>query len=326
MVVTMEDKVTALHNAGSLEDLYAALKPLDMTPGWIDRKNPILWEQPDTPFKVVHWRYEHCKAALDAAGRLINTELAERRNLVLRNPIEGNEIATTKTLVNAYHMILPGEQARTHRHAPHALRVIIESEGSFSVVNGEKHPMETGDIVLTPGWCWHGHGHDGDRPAYWLDGLDVPLTHLLEPMFFEEHPDGFAVVERVTPDSPYRFTWDSIQKRTENAEPDPEGYFGRRIRLEADEMPTIGIFVERLEAGQITRKFRHSANVVYSPMVGKGTSVIGDHELSWGVGDTFAAPTWNWTEHRAEEDTILFAMTDEFLMRYAKYYRFEGHA
>ena len=30
--------------------------------------------------------------------------------------------------------------------------------------------METGDVVLTPGWCWHAHGHDGDRPAYWFDG------------------------------------------------------------------------------------------------------------------------------------------------------------
>jgi gentisate 1,2-dioxygenase len=40
--------------------------------------------------------------------------------------------------------------------------------------------METGDVVTTPGWCWHG------QPAYWFDGLDVPLTHLLEPMFYEE--------------------------------------------------------------------------------------------------------------------------------------------
>ena len=42
----------------------------------------------------MHWRYSECRAALDAAGRLINTELAERR-MVLRNPVEGNEIATT---------------------------------------------------------------------------------------------------------------------------------------------------------------------------------------------------------------------------------------
>ena len=191
----------------------------------------------------MHWAYDDCKAALDAASRLINTDLAERRNMVLCNPAEGNDYATTKTQVNAYQTILPGEQARSHRHTPHALRVIIEAEGSFSVVNGDKHPMETGDIVLTPGWCWHGHGHDGDAPAYWLDGLDVPLTALLEPMFFEPHPDGFAAVDRVTPDSPYRFTWETIQARLDGAAPDDDGYFGRRIRLEADEMPTIAIYV-----------------------------------------------------------------------------------
>lgn len=320
------NKITALRDAGSLDDLYSALGPLDMTPGWIDREKPILRPEPVTPFGAAHWRYDECRAALDAAGRLINTDLAERRNLILRNPVEGNDIATAKTLVNAYQMILPGEEARTHRHAPHALRVIIESEGSFSVVNGDKHPMETGDIVLTPGWCWHGHGHDGDRPAYWLDGLDVPLTHLLEPMFFEEHPDGFAEVERVSTDSPYRFKWDSIQKRTEDAAVDDDGFFGKRVRLEADEMPTIGIYVERLEAGQATRKFRHSANVVYSPMMGSGVSMIGDKEIHWGRGDTFVAPTWSWIEHRIEEDTIMFAMTDEFLMRFAKYYRFEAAA
>jgi gentisate 1,2-dioxygenase len=316
----------ALQEVGNLDDLYSALEPLDMTPGWIDREKPILQAEPETSFNAAHWRYKDCRLALDVAGRLINTDLAERRNLILRNPVKGNDIATAKTLVNAYQMILPGERARTHRHAPHALRVIIESEGSYSVVNGEKHPMESGDIVLTPGWCWHGHGHDGDRPAYWLDGLDVPLTHLLEPMFFEEHPNEFADVERVTPDSPYRFTWDSIQKRTEIAKHDPEGHFGKRIRLEADEMPTIGIYVERLEAGQTTRRFRHSANVVFSPMTGSGVSMIGDTKIKWERGDTFVAPTWHWIEHTVEEDTIIFSMTDEFLMRFANYYRFEASA
>ena len=320
------DAVADLRDVGSLDALYGALDPFDMTPGWIDRDRPILFREPASPFKPMHWRYDVCRSALDAAGRLIDTELAERRNLILRNPVEGNDIATTKTLVNAYQMILPGEQARTHRHAPHALRVIIESEGAFSVVDGEKHPMETGDIVLTPGWSWHGHGHDGDRPAYWLDGLDVPLTHLLEPMFVEDHPEGFAPVERITPDSPYRFTWETLLRRTEAAEADPEGFFGKRVRLEADEMPTIGIYVERLEAGQKTRKYRHTANFVYSPMSGRGTSRIGDTTISWGRGDTFCAPTWNWIEHEAEEDTILFSMTDEFLMRFANYYRFESAA
>ena len=322
--ISHADSIAALRDAGNLEALYQALAPLNITPGWIEREKPILRPDPDTSFKPMHWRYADCKAALDAASQLIDTDLAERRNLVLCNSTEGNNYATAKTLVNAYQTILPGEVARSHRHTPHALRVIIESEGAYSVVNGEKHPMETGDIVLTPGWCWHGHGHDGDAPAYWLDGLDVPLTSLLEPMFFEPHPDGYAKIERVTPDSPYRFTWETIQRRLEGAAPDADGFFGRRVRLEADEMPTIAIYVERLEAGQTTRRFRHSANTVFSPMIGSGTSRIGDEEFTWTRGDCLVAPIWHWIEHRAEEDTVLFSMTDEFLMRFSNYYRFEG--
>lgn len=316
--------VTALDNAAELDAIYAPLADLDLTPGWVDRKEPILRAEPASAFEPVHWRYSECKAALDAAGRLISTDLAERRNLILRAPVEGNNFATTRTLVNAYQMILPGEKARSHRHAPHALRVILDAKGSFSTVDGEKTLMESGDVVLTPGWSWHGHGHDGDEPAYWLDGLDVPLNQLLEPMFFEEHPDGFEDVDVLTEESPMRFTWSSIQSRVEKAAADGEGYFGRRVRLEAPTMPTISIFVERLEAGQKTRRYRAASNAVFCPMIGTGTSRIGGQSFAWERGDTFTAPTWNWIEHEAHTDTILFTMSDEFLMRFANYYRFEG--
>jgi gentisate 1,2-dioxygenase len=314
----------ALAKADRVDAIYTPLTQLDLTPGWIDRKEPVLRHEPKGVFPARQWRYSECKQALDAAGRLIGTDLAERRNLILRNPVEGNNFATTRTLVNAYQMILPGEKARSHRHAPHALRVILESKRAYSVVDGEKTLMESGDVVLTPGWCWHGHGHDGDEPAYWLDGLDVPLTQLLEPMFFEEYPGGFQEADTLTEDSPMRFTWSSIQARTENAARDPEGYFGLRVRLDAPTMPTIGIYVERLEAGQKTRRYRSSANAVFCPMMGTGVSHIGGETFDWARGDTIAAPTWNWIEHEARTDTILFTMTDEFLMRFARYYRFEG--
>src|SRR6202042_1760140 len=162
-------------------------------------------------------------------------------NLVMRNPAPGTNFETTRTLVCAYQMILPGEFAPSHRHSSHALRVIIEGEGSFSVVNGEKTPMETGDVVLTPGWCWHAHGHDGDKPAYWFDGLDVPLTQLLEPMFYEDHPDRFEKNVVVVAESPYRFPRESIERALDKAAPDPDGCNGRRVILDAPSMPTMGI-------------------------------------------------------------------------------------
>ncbi len=311
-------------DAGNLEELYAELGKMDMTAGWTDRKQPILYPEPTTPFRPMHWRYSECHAALDAAGRLINTELAERRNLIMRNPVDGNDIATTRTLISAYQMILPGEKARSHRHAPHALRVILDGKGSFSTVDGEKTPMETGDIVLTPGWCWHGHGHDGDQPAYWFDGLDVPLTHLLEPMFFEEHPEGFEEVETITAVSPYRFSWDGTQKALEGAKPDAEGYYGPRILLDTPSMPTVALYVHRWDSGFQSRRQRSSTNSIFVVMQGTGTSTIDDETFAWARGDTIAAPNWSWIEHTASEDAVMFQMSDEPLMRFAKYYRFEG--
>ena len=121
-----------------------------------------------------------------------------------------------------------------------------------------------------------------------------------------------------------RFTWSDIQARTDKAKVDRDGFFGRRVRLDAPTIPTISIFVERLEANQKTRRYRSTANVVYVPMMGSGSSTIGGKKFEWQRGDTFTAPTWNWIEHEIGTDTILFSMSDESLMRFARYYRFEA--
>jgi gentisate 1,2-dioxygenase len=202
----MEIPPVLLGGASMLDGLHAEASKLDLTPGWLPRERPILWAQPNSEFAPARWNYGAAAALLDAAGPLLDLSLAARRNLVLRNPAPGTNFETARTLVCAYQMILPGEIAPSHRHSSHALRVIIDGKGSYSIVDGQKIPMETGDVVLTPGWCWHGHGHEGDRAAYWFDGLDVPLTQLLEPMFCEEHPEKYQPVERVTPSSHLRFT------------------------------------------------------------------------------------------------------------------------
>jgi gentisate 1,2-dioxygenase len=308
----------------SLESLYEAAGGLNFTPGWVPRKKPILWNEPRPEYAPAHWSWEDAKAGLDAAGRLIDVTLAERRNLVMRNPSPGANFETTRTLVCAYQMILPGEKAPSHRHSSHALRVIIDGRGSFSTVNGEKMPMETGDVVLTPGWCWHGHGHDGERPAYWFDGLDVPLTHLLEPMFYQEHPQKHEKVERIVESSPFRFKREDIAKRLDMAKADGEGFHGARVTLEASSMPPMGLTMERLSAGINTRRYRTTANIIFLVLEGAGETMIGDQRFAWRPGDTLAAPCWNAISHRITRDAQLFALSDEPLLHFANYYRFEA--
>jgi gentisate 1,2-dioxygenase len=316
-------RLETIRSVPTLDALYAEADKLWLRPGWVRRAEPILTVEAHSAFVPAHWRYDEAKAALDAAGRLIDVSLAERRNLALRNPVPGNDISTTRTLVAAYQMILPGEKAPSHRHTPHALRVIIDAKGSYSTVDGEKTPMDTGDIVLTPGWCWHEHGHDGDEPAYWLDGLDVPLAKLMEAIFYEEHPHRFEPNVRTVTTSPYRFPRDEIARRLDRAKADPEGAHGPRIELEAPTMPTMHLTVERLGAGQRTRKMRTTANRFFCPMEGSGESIIGGKTFAWQRGDTFCVPSWTWFEHGASQDTQLFGLSDEPQMKFARYFRTE---
>src|ERR1700691_2638895 len=202
-----------LAQTGTLEELYGKLPLVGIAPGW-NKKVASLWSEPKKNFAPAHWKYEQAKGALDAAGRLINTELAERRNLILVNPVPGNSYATSRTLVAAYQMIMPGEKARSHRHTPNALRLVLDAEpGAYTTVNGKKLPMGMNDVVLTPNWCWHRHGNNSAARAYWLDFLDVPLVHLLDPMFFEPHPDEFEDAALEAPDSPLLFPWRETKRR-----------------------------------------------------------------------------------------------------------------
>ena len=107
---------------------------------------------------------------------------------MLENPaLKGTTFATT-TLYAGLQVILPGEIARTHRHAPNALRLIVEGEGAYTAVEGERTMMRPGDFVTTPGWTWHDHGNLGSEPVVWLDGLDTAFANLFGAHFREDYP------------------------------------------------------------------------------------------------------------------------------------------
>ena len=228
----MASETTPAVNADSLEELYASLGPNHFGAGW-NKPTPSLYPQPYKTFEPTRWRYRDGRSALERAGRLVDTALAERRNLIMTNPLKGNGYGTSATLVAAYQMLLPGEHARSHRHTPNALRLIVESdEGAYTTVDGERILMLPGDVVLTPSWSWHGHGNAGTIPAYWIDYLDVPLVHAIEPMFFEPHPDGFQSDAPLADSSPLRFSWTWIEAELNRAQSDARGRFGRQITLE----------------------------------------------------------------------------------------------
>jgi gentisate 1,2-dioxygenase len=306
-----------LARSGSLEELYGKLDLVGIAPGW-NKKTPSLWSTPKKNFQPAHWAYEQARGALDAAGRLINTELAERRNLILFNPASEASYGTVRTLVAAYQMIMPGEWARSHRHTPNALRLILDSEpGTYTEVDGVKIAMEPGDVLLTPNWSSHGHGNDGRACAYWLDFLDVPLVQLLEPMFFEpaEEEGGSGKDASAgappTKDSPFVFPLSETLKHLDAAAPDPSGPFGTSVQLGNPAMDTIGLHMMRLAPRIKTATLQTTANNIYAIVQGSGATNVDGERFAWRRGDVIAAPAWRPHCHEASDDALLLRVTDE---------------
>jgi gentisate 1,2-dioxygenase len=300
-------------NATSLDDLYEALEPLSFGAGW-NKPTPSLYPAPHKTFVPARWRYADGRAALESAGRLIDTSLAERRNLILINPLEGNIYGTGATLVAAYQMLLPGEHARSHRHTPNALRLIMESDaGAYTTVDGVRVPMLPNDVVLTPSWMWHGHGNEGAIPAYWIDYLDVPLVQTIEPMFLEMFPGGIQAAERVDERSPLRFAWTDIEPQLRAAAVDPSGRFGRKLVLDTPSLRTIRLAMLALSGGS-TASYQTTATNIYSVVSGTGTTTVDGVALDWQRGDVFVAPAWRPHVHHADGDAVLFCVNDEPLL------------
>jgi gentisate 1,2-dioxygenase len=313
-----------LASSTTLDDLYRRLDIVGMGPGW-SKPTPSLWSAPRKTMVPARWRYEQARGALDAAGGLISTELAERRNLILFNPVEGNTYATVRTLIAAYQMIMPGEWAREHRHTPNALRLILDAEpGTYTAVDGVNIPMEPGDVLLTPNWSTHGHGNKGKACAYWLDFLDAPLVQLLEPMFFEPRERGGGPADTTpTKDSPFVFPYSDTIRRLDEARAAPDGPFATSVELGNPALLTTGLHMMRLSPDVRTSEVRTTANNIYAVANGKGVSTIDGEQFDWSRGDVIAVPAWRPHFHEAKDDAVLLRVTDEPMLKSLGFYRVE---
>jgi gentisate 1,2-dioxygenase len=263
-------------------------------PGWA-KPEPSLWPEPRRDHLPAHWRAADARDALVEAATFVSTEDAERRNLICINPMPGNTYESTRTLVAAYQLVCPGEQARSHRHSPNALRFIVDAEpGAYTVVEGTRVDLAPGDVVLTPARRWHGHGNDSSANALWIDFLDVPLVQHLGPMFFEPHPDGCEAITSSDPSSPLRVpVADAVDRTVEEVS---------QVEIAAGQLSTIGLHVIGVPAAATTDVPRTTANFIYALAGGDMTIAVEDAEpFAMEPGDVVAVPAWN--RHRISSTT-----------------------
>jgi gentisate 1,2-dioxygenase len=213
-------------------------------------------------------------------------------------------------------MIKPGETARAHRHSASALRIILDGRGTYTVVDGVRLEMRPGDVLLTPGGCWHEHSATGQDDCYWVDVLDVPLVHLLETMFFENYPTWTQPDPVDLEDAPgAAFRWqESVRRLTDQVAPPADGMAEREIELTAIDggsaMATMAVFVQWLSAGFVTASARTTASSVFVVLEGAGRTTVDGQVLNWQRGDVVAAPLWRAYQHEADSDSYLVRVTD----------------
>ena len=170
---------------GRLEDLPQEyrdeLKSLNLVPLWPSLRAVLPPGVPARKTRPIYWAYKTLRPLLMRAGDLTPMDKAERRVLVMANPGHGLEkMQASAAMYLGMQLLLPGEWAPSHRHTPNAVRMIVEGEGAYTTVDGERCPMVRGDLILTPTGLWHEHEHAGDQPVVWLDVLDLPVVYYLE--------------------------------------------------------------------------------------------------------------------------------------------------
>jgi gentisate 1,2-dioxygenase len=338
------DHAATLASAGTAAErraFYDRIDALGLTPLW-EVLGALVPAQPKSPVAPVHFRYEQVRPHVMEAGRLISAEEAERRVLVLENPALRGQSCITQSLYAGLQLILPGEVAPAHRHTQTALRLVLDGEGAYTAVDGERTTMRFGDFIITPSWTFHDHGNEGGDPVVWLDGLDIPLVRFLDAGFAEKssarsqadaRPEGDALHRygsnllpldhAPAPHEPSRvFVYPFARTRESlegigRAAADP--HFGFKLRYVnpatgRSPMPTIGTFAQRLPKGFATLPYRSSDSTVYVCLEGGGRARIadsaGEQVFEFAPRDVFVVPSWHRLTLAADTDTHLFSFSD----------------
>jgi len=326
------------HNIEAMrEEYYQRIAKHDMTPLWKVMAS-VVTKEPVTRAAPVIWHFDDIKRLVMESGGLITAEEANRRVLILENPTLKGQSKATNTLFAGVQMILPGEVAPAHRHVSSAIRFVLDGEGAYTAVEGEKSYMSPGDFVITANWAPHDHGNTSDQPMLWLDVLDFPQVNFFEASFAEEFGEatqstsradgdslafyGSGVLPDGTPARPnsspvinytYARTRPIIERMMKAGDIDKR--HGARVRYAnpingGPVLPTMGANLAMFPAGFKGESYRSTDGAIFVCAEGKGSTTVDGNILEWGPWDVFVVPPWKRYSHQAQKQSVLFSISD----------------
>jgi gentisate 1,2-dioxygenase len=326
------------HNLNAVrEAYYDKISKYDLAPLWEVLRN-VVTKEPKSRCVPHLWKYDEVKRLMLEAGDVITAEEAERRVLVLENPALRGQTRITNSLFAGIQLIMPGEVAEAHKHVSSAIRFVLDGEGAYTAVEGEKANMSPGDFILTPNWAPHDHGNPSSKPMLWLDVLDMPTVNHFETSFMEHFdgkmqnttrqdgdslefygsgvlPDGAPIELKRSPVINYTYARTRpILERVKKAG-DVDRRHGARVRYANPingswALPTMGAHLALLPNGFKGESYRSTDGTIFVCVEGGGATKVEDQTFEWGPNDVFVVPPWKRYSHTVSKESVLFSISD----------------
>ena len=325
-----------------LEAYYKELETLGAGALWTVANDIEPWE-PRTSSVPMLWKYDDLRDLVLKSSELVTPEKAGRRVVYLVNDKRKDVSAAVGWLYTGIQVTRPGESTSAHRHKASALRFIMEGEGGYTVVDGNKITFEVNDFVITPNSTWHEHGvADDGKTCIWQDGLDIPLVNALEANDYAVY-DGKQSLDVPINYSPityggssgllpsdqkwdkdysplFKYAWKSVYPALVEASKIKEVSPFDGILMNYSNpltgghvMQTMGASMQLLPARFKGKAHKHTGSFVYQCAKGKGYSIIDGKRFDWKERDIFCVPSWALHEHvnlSETEDACLFSFND----------------
>ncbi|WP_293895618.1 cupin domain-containing protein [Flavobacterium sp.] len=330
-----------VQDSPELQAYYKELETLGAGALWTVANDIEPWEPRSSSVPML-WKYENLRDLVLKSSELVTPEQAGRRVVYLVNDKRKDVSAAVGWLYTGIQVTRPGESTSAHRHKASALRFIMEGEGGYTVVDGNKITFEVNDFVITPNSTWHEHGVDANgKTCIWQDGLDIPLVNALEANDYAVYDGKQSLVNEVNfspitygcaglipadktwckPYSPlFKYSWKSVYPALLEAlkvnEVNPiDGILMQYSNplTGGHVMQTMSASMQLLPAGFKGKAHKHTGSFVYQCAKGGGYSIINGQRFDWKERDIFCVPSWAWHEHHngsETEDACLFSFND----------------
>ena len=164
------------------------------------RANAVLWivtnepqlafehAQPPAPGQApilpVHFPAEEIRRQLDWIHSQPREKVATGKAVSLGNAALEKQRTCLPSFTLAMNSLAPGETQRAHRHNAVAVTLIVQGEGCYSTIEGQRMPWEQDAVMVTPPGDLHSHHNEGPERALFLIVQDGGLHYHTRTMGF----------------------------------------------------------------------------------------------------------------------------------------------